>query len=47
MKQPKSYLDVKAQVVNDYKEQMEKDWVEQLRKKFSFSVDEDVLKTVK
>ena len=47
LKQPKTYLDVKAQVTNDYKEQMEKEWVEGLRKKFTFSVDEDVLKTVK
>lgn len=47
MKQPKSYLDVKAQVTNDYQSQKEKEWVEALRKEFSFSVDESVLKTVK
>ena len=47
MKQPKSYLDVKAQVTNDYQQYCEKAWVEQLRKQFTFSVNEDVLKTVK
>ncbi len=47
MKQPKSYLDVKAQVTSDYQAECEKNWVEKLRKQFTFSVNEDVLKTVK
>lgn len=47
MKQPKSYLDAKAQVTSDYQQECEKKWVEQLRKQFTFSVNEDVLKTVK
>ncbi len=46
MKQPKTYLDVKAQVTSDYQADCEKQWVEELRKKYSFSVNEDVLKTV-
>lgn len=46
-KQPKSYLDVKAQVVSDYQNEKEKQWVEELRNRFPFSVDEAVLKTVK
>jgi len=45
-KQPSSYLDAKAQVVADYQDQMEKDWVKNLRKKYSYYVDESVLKTV-
>lgn len=46
-KQPKSYLDVKPQVTSDYQAQKEKEWVESLRKMFTYSVDETVLKTVK
>lgn len=46
LKQPKSYLDVKAQVTNDYQAEMEKVWVEGLRQRFSFSVNEKVLETV-
>lgn len=45
-KQPKSYLDVKQWVVEDYREQLEKEWIEQLRRKFSFTVDPSVLSTV-
>ena len=47
MKQPKTYLDAKAQVTSDYQNDREKAWVEQLRKQFTFTVNEDVLKTVK
>lgn len=47
MKQPKSYLDVKAQVTSDFQTEKEKLWIEDLRRKFDFSVDEEVLKTVK
>lgn len=46
MKQPKSYLDVKSLVINDYQKMLEDQWVESLRQKFSFKVDESVLKTV-
>lgn len=45
-KQPKSYLDVKAQVTSDYQLSKEKQWVEELRKKFAYSIDEAVLKTI-
>ena len=46
MKQPLSWLDVKPQVTADYQAQKEKEWVEDLRRRFSFSVDEAVLKTI-
>ena len=46
MKQPKSWLDVKPQVTADYQAQKEKEWIEDLRRRFSFSVDEAVLKTI-
>ena len=47
LKQPKSYMDVKAQVTSDYQAQMEKNWVDSLRRKFSYTINEDVLKTIK
>ena len=45
-KQPKGIEDVKAAVVADYKKSLEDAWVEGLRQKYSFSVNEAVLKTV-
>ena len=46
MKKPKSYLDVKSLVLNDYQEKLEKEWIEKLRQKYSFEVNREVLKTV-
>ena len=46
LKQPKSYLDVKADVKNDLQAEREKTWVEGLRKRFDFDYDEQVLQTV-
>lgn len=45
-KQPKSYLDVKNDVTTDLQQTLEENWVAELRKKFSFTVNQDVLKTV-
>lgn len=45
-KKPKTYTDVKQQVVEDYKRDCEERWVEQLRQRFTFKVNEEVLKTV-
>lgn len=47
LKQPKSYLDVKSEVVSDYQESLEKAWVETLRQRYPFQVNEDVLDTIK
>ncbi len=46
LKQPASYIDVKAQVVSDYQDQQEKDWIINLRKKYKVSIDQTVLNTV-
>lgn len=46
LKQPKVYTDVKQQVMDAYKMEQERLYVEQLRKRFPFSVNQDVLKTV-
>ena len=45
-KQPKTYLDVKQQVLSDRQQELETIWVKELRSKFSYSIDREVLKTV-
>lgn len=45
-KQPLCYLDVKNEVTADLQQRLEEEWVAELRKKFKFSVNSDVLKTV-
>lgn len=45
-KGPENYTDVRAQVTADYQEVLEKAWVEELRKQYTFSVRKDVLSTV-
>lgn len=45
-KGPEDYTDVRGLVTSDYQEQLEKAWVEELRAKYPFTVDKDVLKTV-
>ena len=46
LKAPQSYQDVRNLVLTDYQEQLEKEWVAGLRKKYAVKVDEIVLKTV-
>ena len=46
LKRPENYTDVRGQVVNDYQDMLEKAWVYDLRQKYSFSVNKDLLKTV-
>ena len=46
LKRPENYTDVRGQVVNDYQDMLEKAWVYDLRQKYTFSVNKDVLKTV-
>ena len=45
-KQPKSYLDVKQQVLTDLQQELEEAWVKELREKYTFTIDREVLKTV-
>jgi len=45
-KGPEDYTDVKGLVVADYQEQLEKEWVAQLRRRYTWTVNEDVLETV-
>ena len=46
LKAPQDYADVRGLVVADYQEELEKQWVETLRRKYSVSVDKAVLATV-
>ena len=45
-KGPEDYTDVRGLVVADYQEMLEQQWVAELRRKYSFSVNKDVLQTV-
>lgn len=47
LKQPKSWLDVKASVTTDYQADMEKKWVEELNKRYSYTIIQEVLNTLK
>ena len=46
LKRPEDYTDVRGQVVSDYQDMLEKAWVYDLRKKYAYSVNKEVLKTV-
>lgn len=46
VKKPRSYVDVRGQVTTDYQNALEKAWVEELRKRYSVDVFDDVVKTV-
>ena len=46
LKKPQDYTDVRGLVVADLQEELEKQWVAELRKRYSFSVNEEVLKAV-
>jgi peptidyl-prolyl cis-trans isomerase SurA len=46
LKGPEDWTDVSAQVVTDLQEEYERLWVEELRRRYTFSVDESVLGTV-
>ena len=46
VKAPRTYTDVRGQVIIDYQNACEKTWVESLHKKFPVEVYKDVVKTV-
>lgn len=46
LKAPKELSDVRALVVADYQDYLEKQWVDELRKQFAVKVNDDILKTV-
>lgn len=44
---PKSYLDVKSQVIADVQEALEKEWVTSLRERMPVKIDQEALKNVR
>lgn len=46
MKKPKSYKDVKGQVTTDLQNKLEREWVDELRDKYTVKVYDDVVATV-
>ena len=46
LKAPKTYNDVRELVVTDYQEQLEKAWIEALRKRYTVVLNKEVLSTV-
>ena len=45
-KGPEDYTDVRGQVTEDYQNMLEKAWVNDLRRRYKYSVNQEVLKTV-
>ncbi|MCM1312185.1 MAG: peptidylprolyl isomerase [Bacteroides sp.] len=45
-KKPLTYKDVRGQITTDYQNELERQWIEQLRKKYTVEIDESVLSTV-
>lgn len=45
-KYPESYTDVRAQVVADYQQMLELEWVKALRQRYPVQVNQEILKTV-
>ena len=46
LKAPQECNDVRGQVLADYQEELERQWVAELRKRYTYSVNPEVLKTV-
>ncbi len=46
MKKPKDYSDVRELVVADYQEQLEKQWIEDLRRQYPVVLNQEALATV-
>jgi peptidyl-prolyl cis-trans isomerase SurA len=46
LKKPEDYTDVRGQVTADLQDEMERFWVADLRKKYPFTINKDVLRTV-
>jgi len=47
LKKPEDFTDVRGLVTADYQDQLEREWVADLRRKYSFEVNREVLKNVK
>ena len=45
-KLPEDYNDVRAQLVADYQDHLEKEWVASLRRRYPVQINQEILKTV-
>jgi peptidyl-prolyl cis-trans isomerase SurA len=45
--EPKSLNESKGLVTNDYQNVLEKEWIDTLRNKYKFTINQDVLNTLK
>jgi peptidyl-prolyl cis-trans isomerase SurA len=45
-KYPEDYTDVRAQVIADYQDMLEKEWIASLRRRYPVQINHEVLKTV-
>lgn len=45
-KRPEDYTDVRSQVVTDYQDYLEKEWIASLRRRYPVKINKEVLKTV-
>ena len=45
-KYPEDYTDVRSQVVADYQQMLEQEWIKSLRNRYSFQINQEILKTV-
>jgi peptidyl-prolyl cis-trans isomerase SurA len=46
LKAPQTYTDVRGLVTADLQDELEREWVADLRRRYTFTVNDDVLKTV-
>ena len=46
LKAPQDYTDVRGLVTSDLQDELEREWVAELRRRYTFTVNEEVLKTV-
>ena len=47
LKSPNSYLDVKGKVITDYQNQLEKEWLEELNKKYPVTINQQTVESLK
>lgn len=46
LSQPQGFEDVREQVVSDYQQELEANWIQSLRNKYNYTINTDVLRTV-
>ena len=44
--EPKSLKEIKGKVISDYQQKLDEDWIKELRLKYSFSVNKEILYSI-